>query len=413
MAPSYSRTQGSSPAGRPPLRILHVINQLDMRAGAEISLREFVIASQSADVVNGIVVLRGQVLDREPLDRLAVPLFVPLESPSSRLRSIGHVLHAASTFQPDLLHTSLFDADAAGRIAGRLRSVPTVTSLVNTQYSPEALQAETAPRWKLRIVKAIDRILARYATTAFHAISQATAEHAVKHLRIPPTAVRVVPRGRRSSELGVRAAQRRNTIRSRTGWDDRTVIINVAREEPQKGHELLLEAFEAVAEQHPDCLLVLVGRTGRSSAAIEHAIKRRGLTQIVQRLGERRDVADLLAAADLFAFASLYEGLGGAVVEASGLALPTVAFDVPAVVEVLGPEHPWLVPTGDATKLGETISNAILSGAERLHEIGVLQRQRFEERFEMSAVVDQELDLYRDVLRIAKTSRDGRGLIRF
>jgi glycosyltransferase involved in cell wall biosynthesis len=383
------------------MRVLHVINQLDIRAGAETSLRELVISSHSSEFYHGIVVLRGTVPDRESLDRIGVPLFVPRPPNPNRMGGIRHVLTSITEFEPDLIHTSLFEADLAGRIAGRFRSIPAITSLVNTPYWPQALDVETAPRWKLKLVQRIDRLLARRATTAFHAISDATAEHAAEHLGVDPRIVRVVPRGRQTVELGSRTAERRNDVRAREGWGQHCpIILNVAREEPQKGHALLLQAFVRVLEGHPDSLLILAGRPGRSSAEIARIIDREGLNGVVQRLGERRDVADLLVAADLFVVSSLYEGLGGAVVEASGLRLPTVAFDVPAVVEILGGNHPWLVPTGDAEQLGAVINAALNSGVDRLQQVGALQRQRFEDRYEMTNVVEQMLNLYREVCQL-------------
>jgi glycosyltransferase involved in cell wall biosynthesis len=383
------------------MRILHVINQLDIRAGAEMSLLELVVGSPGSQYCHGIVVLRGLVPDRGMLDKHEVSVFVPDGSGRHRIEGVRHVLAAITAFEPDLIHTSLFDADVAGRIAGRLRSVPVITSLVNTPYLPEALAADPAPQWKLKQVQRLDRFLARRATTAFHAISDATADHAVQHLGVDRGAIRVVPRGRRSGQLGVRSNERRRQVRERNGWDEnRPIILNVAREEPQKGHALLLRAFQKVLREHPESLLVLAGRRGRSSVDLNRMIEREGMGDAVQRLGERRDIADLMAAADLFAFTSLYEGLGGAVVEATGLGLPTVAFDIPAVVEVLGSEHPWLVPTGDIGKLGATLSSALASGAERRAQVGASQRRRFEERFEMDQVVEQMLRLYRDVHRI-------------
>lgn len=383
------------------MRILHVINQLDLRAGAEVSLLELVLGSERDACDHAVVVLRGA--PPQSLLQAGIPVFTARAGESGRWRAMRQVRASIRAFDPDLIHTSLFESDLAGRIAGFASRTPVLTSLVNTPYAAEAFAAEVITPWKLRQVRSLDRILARHATTAFHAISEATAQHAVTHLGVSRSYIRVIPRGRRPTELGELTPERRARIREQHGWGNRPVLINVAREEPQKGHHLLVEAMKGVLRETPEALLVLVGRKGRGSPKLDQAIGDRQMEDSVVRLGERSDVPDLLAAADLFVFSSLYEGLGGAVIEAAGLGLPVVSFDVPAVREVLGPEHPWLVPVGDAVALGRAVHEALTSDREELELIGRAQRDRFLERFEMTAVVESMLRLYRDVLEASST----------
>ena len=82
--------------------------------------------------------------------------------------------------------------------------------------------------------------------------------------------------------------------------------------------------------------LVLVGAPARSTEAVKARIARSGLDDRVQLLGHREDVGDLLVAADVFAFPSLYEGCGGTLIEAMALAVPIVASNIPPVREVTG-----------------------------------------------------------------------------
>ena len=382
-----------------PIRVLHVINQFSGRAGAEVSLREIILGSSGDDIAHGVAVLSTRNNHLDPLKSFGVPTFVPVHDGGRRHR-YRHVVAAIEAFRPDLVHTSLYEADLVGRIAATRRRIPVVTSLVNTPYDREALQAETAPALKLAAARLVDLVLAHFATTAFHAISDATADHAVQHLRIDRRSARVVPRGRSLASLGVRTESRRARVRAELVWGDEPVIINVARQEPQKGQLLLLEAMARVLERVPSARLALVGRRGRSSEALRERIEVLGIGDAVLELGVRTDVPDLLAAADVFAFSSLYEGLGGAVVEAAGAALPVAAFSVPAVREVLGDQHPWLVPVGDAGALAEALTEILADGG-RAAEVAEAQRQRFVERYELITCVDGMTRLYRDVLAAA------------
>jgi glycosyltransferase involved in cell wall biosynthesis len=324
-----------------------------------------------------------------------------------------HVIASIEGFRPTLLHTSLFEADLVGRLAALRTRTPAISSLVNTPYGPHAAEVEDVPSFKRAAVRWIDRLLARNATTAFHAISQTTADHAVAHLGVDPRMIRVVPRGRSAQALGVRSSCRREAVRSRLGWEDHPIVLNVARQEPQKGHLLLLEAMAGVLKAHPTAQLVLVGRTGRSSRAIEDRIAELGIGAAVTYLGVRTDVPDLLAAADVFAFSSLHEGLGGAVVEAAGVGVPVVAFDVPAIREVLGETYPWLVPIGDPIALSRAVIQVLKKDAD-LEDVVAAQRKRFHEQYELDTAVAGMSRLYRDVgmtvqsrrwRRIARTPR--------
>ncbi len=380
------------------IRVLHIINQLSVLAGAEVSLRETILGSSDSDLEHGVVVLSPGETGLESLLASGVPVFSPSEV-GSRRRQLLHVLGSMREFEPTLVHTSLFEADLIGRLAAARLHLPVLTSLVNTPYGPQAMQAVSAPAWKLAGVKRIDGLLARHATSAFHAISQEAARHAVEHLGIDPRTIRVVPRGRSAASLGVRSRERRSAVRAGMGWGDVPVIINVARQEPQKGHEFLVRALGDVLEHFPQARLVLVGRRGRSTDALWTQARHLGIEAAIQDLGVRSDVYDLLAAADAFAFSSLYEGLGGAVVEAAGVGVPVATFAVPAVQEVLGDEHPWLVPIGDARGLATALVE-ILTGGPNVARVAAQQRERFLRTYELQASVEGMVRLYRDLAQL-------------
>jgi glycosyltransferase involved in cell wall biosynthesis len=373
--------------------VLHVINQL-WGAGAESSLRAFILGSGGGNVQHAVAVLTPQGNHPGPLREAGVPVYVPARH-GNRWDNVRHVRAAVLDFRPNLLHTSLFEADLAGRIAAWQTGTPVITSFVNAAYGPEAAAAEVAHPWKVRAARGIDRFLAQHATTAFHAISAAAAAHATQHLGVATERIRVVPRGRSRDQLGRRTQERRDRVRRDQGWSDALVIINVARQEPQKGHVHLIDAFAQVHQEVPEALLVLVGRAGRATPAIDECIIHHDLDTAVVRLGARDDVPDLLVGADLFAFPSMYEGLGGAVLEAAALEVPVVCSDLPALHEVLGPHHPWYVPPADPGALADTLLEPLRDPAQAA-SVTDLALSRFEEAFELQRAVEGMLELYRD-----------------
>ena len=101
----------------------------------------------------------------------------------SRVQALRRLINQE---QPDLIHTALFNADIAGRLAAVGRPVAVMSSLVNTTYAPVRLQDPNVNASKLRVLQAIDAWTTRYLTTHVHAVSQTAKAAAVTALRIPP-----------------------------------------------------------------------------------------------------------------------------------------------------------------------------------------------------------------------------------
>lgn len=371
------------------MRILHVINQL-WGGGAEASVRDILLGLGDRRLEHGLAVLSSGRNVLDGLHEAGVETFVPDRPLPSRAARIRHVHGVVRAFRPDWLHTTLFEADLAGRVVGLLTRTPVLTSLVNTPY------ASTAPEGvKARAARTVDRALARHATEAFHAITEAAARAGVADLGVDPARIHVVPRGRDPRRLEHCSPGRRRDARAALGVDESTpVLLNLAREEPQKGQVHLVDALPAIRGHAPGALLVIAGRPGRASPALTDRVEGLALGAAVRRLGFRADVADLLCAADVFVFPSRYEGLGGAVLEAMATRVPVVASDVPAVREVLdGGRCGLLVPVGDPDALARAVVRALgdpagsRAMADRAYE-------RFRARYTLDACVDGMRRLY-------------------
>ena len=132
----------------------------------------------------------------------------------------------------------------------------------------------------------------------------------------------------------------------------------------QKAYPDLLTAALEVVERLPDVRFVAVGQ-GPLEAEVHALHARLGLGDRVLLLGHRPDAVRVMAACDLFVLASLYEGLGVAVMEALALGLPVVATDVGGVPEVV--EHGregLLVHPGHPQELAAALVT-LLTDAER------------------------------------------------
>lgn len=124
------------------------------------------------------------------------------------------------------------------------------------------------------------------------------------------------------------------------GISGKTVIGHVGRFFAQKNHPFLIDIFKAIHDKDANTVLLLVGG-GEQDDALKNQMKQKvadlGLSDCVQFLGVRADVADLMQAFDLFLLPSLFEGLPVTMVEAQASGLPCVISDkVPIQCDITG-----------------------------------------------------------------------------
>ncbi len=127
----------------------------------------------------------------------------------------------------------------------------------------------------------------------------------------------------------------RIAVRNKIGLaPDDYVAIVVARFDPVKDLITAIRVTDAVIKSVPNARLVLVG-DGPERDAVEGEIRARQLQPHVRLLGFRRDVPELLAAADVCLLTSLSEGIPLSLIEAMSEGLPVVATRVGGVPEVV------------------------------------------------------------------------------
>lgn len=375
-----------------PLRVLYVINGLG-EGGAERSLSEMLPELVRRGVEPTVVCLyrRQEGVQQQVLDGGFVVRFLPSPKLRERVRALNAIVEER---RPALIHTTIFEADLAGRLAGRRSGVPVLTTLVSTTYAPIRRADPNVKPWKLRALQLVDGWTARHWATHLHANSETVKEAAVRDLGVAPERVTVIRRSRDTMRLGQPSAERRLLVRERLGVaSDATLVLNVGRQKYAKGQRTLLEAAALLAPRYGDLLVLVAGRAGNLTSRLMALHERLGLGDRVRFLGHRDDVPDLLAASDVFAFPSLYEGSPGAVMEAMALDVPVVASDIPSVREVTADDSALLVPPDDATALAEAIGT-VIEDPKTAWLRATRARTRFLQRFTVDQVADETMTLY-------------------
>lgn len=129
-------------------------------------------------------------------------------------------------------------------------------------------------------------------------------------------------------------------------------LLAVGRLAPEKGFDLLIDAFAQLAARHPDWNLVIMGE-GPLRIDLEQRVARHGLGGRIALPGFDAHVRAAMRCADLFVLSSRYEGFPNALLEAMAEGAPCVSFDCDTGPRELI-EHGrngWLVAPGDASAL--------------------------------------------------------------
>jgi len=147
---------------------------------------------------------------------------------------------------------------------------------------------------------------------------------------------------------------------------------------------------------HPEVRLLLAG-DGACRAELEALTKRHGQAQAVLFPGFVKDVAEVYAALDAFAFPSEFEGLGTALQAAMAAGLPCISTKRGALGEVVDGDRTALVVEPNGKEFAVAILRLINDAALRkqLSEAG---RREVKERFSAGRMVENTIAVYQDIL---------------
>ncbi len=170
---------------------------------------------------------------------------------------------------------------------------------------------------------------------------------------------------------------------------------------PVKGFDTLISALAAGVRQGQRWRLWLAG-TGTEQEALEELAKLEGVADRVHFLGFRKDVGDLLSAADLLVSASHFEGLSLVLIEGMLIGCPLVATPVGGNREALCIDETGKSPHAVAFPAGKTrrLVTALKEGLRRdaADRRAALAQAWAEENFSVSRMAERHLATYRQLV---------------
>jgi len=255
---------------------------------------------------------------------------------------------------------------------------------VITMHGGRYYAARIRRRLALRAAVALSRSLV--------AVSEPLATHLSRDLWIRRARIVTIPNGARFAPAA------RSTLRAELGLtDDSPLIVAVGNLYPVKGHTYLLEALGRLAPTHPRLQLAIAGR-GDLAQVLQSQARDLNVEGRVHFLGLRQDIANILAAADVFALPSLSEGLPVALLEAMFASRPIVASavgDVPAALASGAAGR--LVPPGDAAALAGAI-RGLLTNPFEARALGQTAQARAASEYGIGRMVQRYAEVYQRLL---------------
>jgi glycosyltransferase involved in cell wall biosynthesis len=236
---------------------------------------------------------------------------------------------------------------------------------------------------------------------------EAVRQALIQNEGLPESRIEVIYNGVDLRALGKPSAGARDRLRAEFGYAPTDfVAVLVARLHELKDHQTALRAIDQARHAIPGLRLLLAG-DGDQRAAIEATISERQLSQTVTLAGTRKDVADLLAASDVFLMSSISEGIPLTVIESMAARRPVVSTAVGGLPELI--EHGvtgFLAPSGDHASLASSLV-ALHADPDLRARMAEAAARLAVEKFSLDGMLNSYRTVYREVLGHEVPRRSG------
>ncbi|MFH1359908.1 MAG: lipopolysaccharide heptosyltransferase II [Candidatus Omnitrophota bacterium] len=225
--------------------------------------------------------------------------------------------------------------------------------------------------------------------------SEVIGRHMIDDFGVRQESIRLIPRS-------VDLKRFSKPHEEKTGKADRVVAI-IGRMTPLKGHAYFLKAMAKVVRSMPYVKIWMIGDAPASKQSykqeLQILIKRLGLHDYVEFLGNRKDVPALLSRIDVLVLSSIEpESFGRVVVEAQAAGVPVVATKVGGVIEIIDDEQTGLLVLPKDTDAMAQAVMRVLKDRRLAQSLVTEARKKIELKYTLEHMASKTLEVYKELL---------------
>ena len=374
------------------MKIFHVIIDLDI-GGAELALKRLVEADGNNQYNQHFVVSLtslgkvGQQLQSTGVHVHALGLRGPLGIPVV----VWKLICLLRSERPNIVQTWMYHADLIGGLAARLAGVKNVIWNIRNTLIPQGTwsRSQLVVRLCAKLSHWVPRriVCCAEAARSIHVVMGYAAEKMI-----------VIPNGYDLSVFCFTPGHKQQ-MREQLGFSKDVIVIGtVGRFDPLKDYQNFVSAATRVGTVRPQVRFVMVGRgVDASNAQLRDWLASTGFSDRFILLGERSDVAHLMAALDIYCLASRAEGFPNVVAEAMSLQVPCVVTNVGDAALIVK-DTGKVVPPDDSTALADALIGMIDLTHEQRVILGKRARRVIEGSYSIEMVAQQYKNLYSSLL---------------
>ena len=354
--------------------------------------------------VDTIVLPLDPALRETRKDTVGVGSLLKLRQVGTLLSYSGRLARLARALRADLIHTNSLKSDIYGGIAGRLAGIPVlwhVRDSINADYLP----APAAAGFRL-----LSRLLPHAVVANSHSTLRQLWPKKPKSGAVVYSGVALEVTAQVVHDGYVEDAAAPELLESPQAWGHPPVAALIGRIAEWKGQHVFLRAAASVRRRFPDARFWIIGAPLFGEQEYEKSLyaltEQLGLTDCVQFLGFRDDVAALMPQIDIVVHAStLGEPFGQVVIEGMAAGKPLVATNGGALPEIVVPgETGYLVAMGSAEEMASALER-LLAAPALARALGQAGRKRVERLFTIRHTAQKMESVY-DALFARRRQRD-------
>jgi glycosyltransferase involved in cell wall biosynthesis len=282
-------------------------------------------------------------------------------------------------FKPDVVHSHMVHANIFSRL---LRLTVSIPRLICSAHSSD--EGGAGRMWAYRLTDGLADITTN--------VSQDAVNSSIQRGAVRLRKIIAVVNGIDCDRFQFNP-ESRSTLRENLKLPDGCqALLAVGRFTEAKDYSNLLNAFASLCKTRTDCVLWIAG-AGDQQAVFEAQANDLGIAEKVSFLGMRRDIHELMSAADVFVLSSAWEGLPLVVGEAMACERLVVSTDAGGIREWLG-DLGYVVPTRNSEALAAALIQGLEMSSQEKESQGRIARERVIQHYSLGAVTEKWLKVY-------------------